>query len=600
MASSTITYPLAPLDHAGMISTPELVRELNALAPSEVRARYQALLLRPPVSKTSEALAFLADWDTLDEAVGEAGARAMFLSDQDRTDTARESNSTHWICEVSAALEAEHTKLKELVLSWPPEYIPAELGETVEHWRVDAKMFREANVARQQRATELELAYGSLTGKLMVTIRGETMPMSEALSWSERPVRAEREEAWKSIHDAVTSLRPQLAKIWRELWDLRQAIAHEAGYADFGAYMSDGYHRAYDAEALGRLRTAVRGVAGKALPTLMRRRAAALEIPSVRPWDVSGPLPQVPHFTFPDVATLRTLSRELIGRVSPAGARMHERMEAGGLIDEVSRANKTPGAYCNNLSVTGLPLIFGNYTTSRSDAETFIHETGHGMHFVRGIEKSGFSWTAQPGMEACEVASMGLEQLALRQLRAGDAGWTAEQVLSWQAEHLEGNLSFFVYGLTVDEFQERVYQHPQGGDLTVADRIWESVWKSTEDGVDWSGLEGCRAARWWRQAHPWTNPFYYIDYVIALLGALELGRKADQEGMTTAIATYEHFLDGAGMAPLADLFNRLGVDIQMNPAQITAIFEQAATRLNVAWEKIGVPHAFVEAPATGN
>ena len=47
-----------------------------------------------------------------------------------------------------------------------------------------------------------------------------------------------------------------------------------------------------------------------------------------------------------------------------------------------------------------------------------------------------------------------------------------------------------------------------------------------ERGVDWSGLEQERIARWYRQLHIFLYPFYYIEYGIAQIGALQVWRNS--------------------------------------------------------------------------
>ena len=47
-----------------------------------------------------------------------------------------------------------------------------------------------------------------------------------------------------------------------------------------------------------------------------------------------------------------------------------------------------------------------------------------------------------------------------------------------------------------------------------------------ERGVDWTGLEQERVARWYRQLHIFMYPFYYIEYGIAQIGALQVWRNS--------------------------------------------------------------------------
>ena len=58
-----------------------------------------------------------------------------------------------------------------------------------------------------------------------------------------------------------------------------------------------------------------------------------------------------------------------------------------------------------------------------------------------------------------------------------------------------------------------------------------------ERGVDWSGLQQERVARWYRQLHIFQHPFYYIEYGIAQIGALQVWRNSRRDH-ARAVAQY--------------------------------------------------------------
>ena len=60
------------------------------------------------------------------------------------------------------------------------------------------------------------------------------------------------------------------------------------------------------------------------------------------------------------------------------------------------------------------------------------------------------------------------------------------------------------------------------------DAAWLRLRQRFERGVDWSGLERERVARWYRQLHIFMYPFYYIEYGIAQVGALQVWRNSLQ------------------------------------------------------------------------
>ena len=53
-------------------------------------------------------------------------------------------------------------------------------------------------------------------------------------------------------------------------------------------------------------------------------------------------------------------------------------------------------------------------------------------------------------------------------------------------------------------------------------RPWIGAMDRFQAGLDWSGLGDYRKTAWHRQLHIFQYPFYYIEYGIALIGALQM------------------------------------------------------------------------------
>ena len=75
---------------------------------------------------------------------------------------------------------------------------------------------------------------------------------------------------------------------------------------------------------------------------------------------------------------------------------------------------------------------------------------------------------------------------------------------------------------------------------------------------DWSGLEEERAYGWHRQPHLFTSPFYYIEYGIAQLGALQVWLKAKKDA-AKAVGKYRQALALGRSRPLPELFRAAGI-----------------------------------------
>jgi oligoendopeptidase F len=123
-------------------------------------------------------------------------------------------------------------------------------------------------------------------------------------------------------------------------------------------------------------------------------------------------------------------------------------------------------------------------------------------------------------------------------------------------DHLEGILEIFPWIATVDAFQHWIYSHP-GHTRAERTKAWELLMDRFGGSVDWSGFEKVRANLWHRQLHIFIHPFYYIEYGIAQLGALQVWANSKRD-KAKALADYQRGLALGGSRPLPELFSAAG------------------------------------------
>jgi oligoendopeptidase F len=76
-------------------------------------------------------------------------------------------------------------------------------------------------------------------------------------------------------------------------------------------------------------------------------------------------------------------------------------------------------------------------------------------------------------------------------------------------------------------------------------------------GIDWSGLETEMSTGWQRKQHIHRHPFYYIEYGLAQLGAIQVWRNALRD-QANAVSNYRKALALGGTVALPDLYNTAG------------------------------------------
>jgi oligoendopeptidase F len=85
--------------------------------------------------------------------------------------------------------------------------------------------------------------------------------------------------------------------------------------------------------------------------------------------------------------------------------------------------------------------------------------------------------------------------------------------------------------------------------------------------VDWSGFESARANLWHRQLHIFIHPFYYIEYGIAQIGALQVWANSKRDKVQ-ALGAYKKSLALGGSRPLPELFSAAGCNFEFSEKTI--------------------------------
>jgi oligoendopeptidase F len=298
-----------------------------------------------------------------------------------------------------------------------------------------------------------------------------------------------------------------------------------------------------------------------------------MALDSLRPWDVQAdPLGRPQLKPFERVAELCGAAGRIFMRIDPALAGHFGVMVSEGLLDLESRPGKAPGGYCASLPHRGRAFIFMNAVGVDTDVRTLLHEAGHAFH---NFERSSLPlvWQQSVGSEAAEFASMTMELLGLPFLGSAQGGfYSEEETRRARASYLEGVLLLFGHIASVDAFQQWLYTAPEGADAASRDARWLELRAGFETGLDWAGLQEYRAARWYAQQHIFQVPFYYIEYGLARLAALQVWRDSlsDPAG---AVTRFRRALALGGSRPLPEICAAAGARLIFDVAGMRELIE---------------------------
>ena len=213
-------------------------------------------------------------------------------------------------------------------------------------------------------------------------------------------------------------------------------------------------------------------------------------------------------------------------------------------------------AYCATLYARRLSFIFVNAPGELRDLSVLVHECGHAFHDLAAAGQP-YLWQRRPPAESSELASMVLEHLALARL--GELPDVTDRATAdhLHAARLEEALHLLVHAAAVDAFQEWVYDGTPNRTLDELDRAWVDLRRAGDQEVDWSGLDGERPLRWLRHLHLFRHPFYYIEYALAQLGALDVWASSASRP-EAAMGRYRRALALGSSTPVAEVYRTMG------------------------------------------
>ena len=533
-------------------------------------------LLESPLD-AARAEEWLGAWSRLAALVYEAAAEAMIAYTADTADEGKRAAHLRFSTGVLPRMEeAEAALARRLTgLGWSRP----DLETTLRRFRTSVEIFRQANVPRLAELEGLAAEYQRITGGMLADWEGDRVPLPRLLPHLRSPDRAVRERAFRGLAEPYRAARTELGGLFDRMYVLRQAVAREAGFPDFQAYTFPAKHRFdYGPDDCRRFHDAVEEVVVPAARRVLERRRARLGLDRLRPWDLQvDPAGRAPVRAFADAEEFEARAERVFTAVAPQLGAQFATLRSEGLLDLESRPDKAPGGFCETLPVRGRPYVHMNAVGLLEDVMTLLHEAGHCFHAF-AAHPLPFLWQRHAGAEAAELASMAMELLALPFV-AEPGGFVSRAGLerAW-GEHLEDILLTLAHIASVDAFQSWIYTSGSGHDAAARDAAWLAIRTRFETGVDWEGLEAERVARWHRQLHIFLYPFYYIEYGIAQLGALQVFRNAlsDHAG---AVAAYRRALALGATVSLPRLYQEAGARLAFDAGTMGELVTLVEERL---------------------
>ena len=441
--------------------------------------------------------------------------------------------------------------------------------------RMDLALFREENIPIYTELTKLGQRYNEICGAMTVEFDGEERTMQQMGKYLQVSDRETRENAYRTVGERRFQESEKIDDIYEEMIALRQQVAQNAGYDNFRDYIFDAKHRFdYSPDDCKAFHDAVEAICVPLKRDVDDERRQNLNLESLRMWDmghdVHGREPLKP---FTKVEEMVAGTSRMFHRLSPELGLFFDSLRDGTSLDLDSRKGKAPGGYQVQRDHSRKPFIFMNATGLQRDLETMVHEAGHAFHSIYADDLPLIDYRNAP-LEFCEVAAMSMELLTHDFL---DEFYSEEDAQRAVREHLEGIVSILAWIATIDSFQHWVYTNPEH---TRAERHakWLELGDRYGSVLDWSGFEDWRNVGWQRQLHLFSYPFYYIEYGIAQLGALQMWLQY-KESPEMALSNYAKSMRLGGSRPLPNLFEAGGMSFDLGHSTVQGLIDAVRDEL---------------------
>lgn len=484
---------------------------------------------------------------------------------------------------ISPELEKAANTIEVMIVNHPefPNLPDDRYGQFKKKLKRELELFRVENVDLSAEISKLSTKYDQLTGGLTVTLDGEEMPMPKASVRLQSADRAKRKEAWLAINEKRYSVKDSADQIYDDMLKLRVASAKNAGYENFRDFAHDRLQRFdYKPQDAIDFQNAIEAHIVPLARQIAESHRNKLGIAEndYRPWDIAGEPPgQTALKPFKTGTELLKHATDIFSEIHPQFGENLKAMKAANLFDLESRKGKAPGGYNYGLETTGMPFIFMNAAGTHRDVVTMCHEGGHAMHTFLTNNEPLIHYRDTPS-EMAETASMSMELLTAERW---NKFYNAKDHIRARREHLEGIISFFPWCATVDAFQHWVYLNPDHT-APARDDFFDSLNKRFSSGlVNWEGYDHFRRNSWQRQLHIFGMPFYYVEYGIAQLGALQVYRLYKQDP-DAALNGYIKGLSLGSSQPLPKVWETMGIKFDFSAAtlkELVAFVQQELTGL---------------------
>ena len=542
----------------------------------EVEAYTEELLNREiSCSKCLEGI--IRDASELSEHISEKGALLYIGMTCDTENEEKKGAFLDFVENVRPKLSEFSDSLNRRIVGHEAiEDLPERYDLMIRSMKNDVEIFRKENIPLSVEQTKLVTEAQTINGAMSVEYEGEEYTIPEMRVFLESNQRSVREGAWKAVADRRLEDEGRLSEIFDQLIVIRNEMAINAGFETYTDYMFRAMERFdYTKDDCLEFHDAIEAVCVPLMREINSRRIDSLSLGSLRPWDVNektgvGPdlEGRAPLKPFADVNEMVSKLSRLFHRMSTDLGEKFDMLVEMDTLDLDTRKGKAPGGYQYYLQKSRVPFIFMNAAGLQGDLETMIHEAGHAFHSIYCGHLELIGERSYP-IEFAEVASMSMELMT--QNEWGEF-YNDEEANRARIGHLEGIIFLLPWIATIDSFQHWIYSNP-GHTRDERKTVWNSIRDRFGSNMEWGDYQGHRDTSWQQQGHLFGVPFYYVEYGIAQLGALQLWR-TQRKDSDKALSDYSNAMALGNTKTLPELFSAADIELGFGEEHLGSLINE--------------------------
>jgi M3 family oligoendopeptidase len=382
---------------------------------------------------------------------------------------------------------------------------------------LSSKTFDQKILSDLQEENKLTTAYDSIMASAQIEFDGGTYNLSQMGKFAVSKDRDVRKRASKQVELWMADKEKELADIYSQLVTLRSGMAIKLGFKSFTemAYARMG-RTDYTAKDVKSYRDQILESVVPLSNKLTRQQIKRIGVSSPKFYDLAIQFKDgnaTPKGTKDDLVKA---AQAMYNDMGQEIGEFFQKMVDMNLLDLEAKPGKRGGGYMTYFPRYEMPFVFANFNGTAGDVDVLTHEIGHAFqgYMSRNIKPVE---NRDPTMEEAEIHSMSMEFFAIPWMDK----FFKEDKDKYLFGHLEGAINFLPYGVTVDEFQHWIYENPKA---THEQRCaqWREIEKKYTPLKKYEGFPFYeKGTRWMRQGHIYSVPFYYIDYTLAQVVALQ-------------------------------------------------------------------------------